>query len=221
MTTYGEVKRIVLELINQYSAAGETISPPYNNQSDYLHRIPNLLNLALMELRTAAKPRRAVYLLPMGEGEPLGTGTGWYTWPMPRECRRILSGGGKYLTGDGPKPVRRYQILGGDTLALPAGEGEYQGREILVEYERYPEQLPADPADEYELDEDPELIQAACFYAAAGLALTEDEYVSAVLRREYETRFNFLRPSVTAEYVKVADGTGGDFDGGGQSGGAV
>ena len=206
MTTYEEVKRVVLELINQYSIAGETISPAYNNQSDYIHRIPNLFNAGVMELRTAGRPRRAVYMLPSGEGEPVGTGTGWYSWTMPRECRRILSGGVKVMDSSGAVPVTQYQILGGNTLALPAGQDGFSGKQFLVEYERFPEQIPVDPADEYEIDEDPDIIQAACFYAAAGLVLMEDEFVYAALRNEYEGRLQRMSTNITMEYVDMDSG---------------
>ena len=47
---YARIKRTVLELLNQYSIAGEIISPAYNNQSDDMHRIPTFINHALLDI---------------------------------------------------------------------------------------------------------------------------------------------------------------------------
>ena len=38
--TYGELKNYVLQLLNQYSTAGTLTPPTYNNQADYLARLP-------------------------------------------------------------------------------------------------------------------------------------------------------------------------------------
>lgn len=54
--TYSEIKRNVLELIDRYSVAGEPVSLAYNNQSDYIQRIPNLINGALTQIHLRAHP---------------------------------------------------------------------------------------------------------------------------------------------------------------------
>ena len=204
MERYGGIKRAVLELVNQYSIAGETVSPAYNNQSDYLRRIPNLVNQALSEIRTAYRPRRAVWSLPPEEGEPIGSGV-WKVWTLPGDCRQLISGGIRAADGDGPRSIPAYRLLGDRKLALPAGRREYDGAAFLAEYEPYPEQLPEDPDDTWELDEEPEVVQAACYFAAAGLVLPEDEFSYAALRNEYESRLARLRPHVTAEMGQVLD----------------
>ena len=40
--TYGQLKADVLRLIHQYSIAGNKVATTYNNQQDYLNRIPSL-----------------------------------------------------------------------------------------------------------------------------------------------------------------------------------
>ena len=55
---YGEIKRFTLELIDRYSVAGETVSPAYNGQSDYIRRIPNLINSALAQIAPFEEPDR-------------------------------------------------------------------------------------------------------------------------------------------------------------------
>ena len=41
---YGDIKREVLSHINQYTMAGSEVAPSYNNQADYLNRIPVFFN---------------------------------------------------------------------------------------------------------------------------------------------------------------------------------
>ena len=65
---YADIKRAVLSHINQYTMAGSKVAPTYNNQADYLNRIPVLLNEALVNIRTLVKPIPVV--LPLENGEP-------------------------------------------------------------------------------------------------------------------------------------------------------
>ncbi|MBR3569281.1 MAG: hypothetical protein IKN96_00560 [Oscillibacter sp.] len=58
MIPYAEIKRFTLELIDRHSVAGETVSPAYNNQSDYIGRIPNLINAALTQIALTVSPAR-------------------------------------------------------------------------------------------------------------------------------------------------------------------
>ena len=44
--TYGQVRDHVLMLLNQYTIAGSAVEPSYNNQQDYLARIPALVSTA-------------------------------------------------------------------------------------------------------------------------------------------------------------------------------
>ena len=38
--TFEQVQNQVLKLLNQYSVAGALVAPAYNNQQDYLNRVP-------------------------------------------------------------------------------------------------------------------------------------------------------------------------------------
>ncbi len=199
--TYEEVRRMVLELANQYSIAGEPISPAYNNQSDDLHKIPSLLNQAIMDIRTGVKPLRSVCELGR-EDAP-----GWAE--LPEDFWRLVSGGVRKVDGGGaPRPCNRCQISGGRRIWLSPGH-------YLVEYERYPEQLPVNPADTYTLEEDPEVLQAAAFFAAAHLVRTDDAFSFAALQNEYERRLSRMVPRVTAEFLPVQDAYGAYEEGGG------
>lgn len=214
MTTYAEIKRSVLELINQHSIAGTAVPPAYNNQSDYIHRIPNLINQGLMDIRTAWNPKRLAVYLSREEGEYLHPGSRWMRWPLPPLCRRIISGGvmmlGSAAYNDAPVPFSDFRILdGGTTIALPAGEARCAGHDFIAEYEAYPEQLPVDPedpsvpADSYALAEDPDVVQTACLYAAAMLMMMEDSFTYAALRNEYDRRVRAMQPPLTAQYTDV------------------
>ena len=52
---YGQVRDQVLKLLNQYSVAGDKVDGSYNNQADYLLRIPELVNDAMTEIATTAR----------------------------------------------------------------------------------------------------------------------------------------------------------------------
>ena len=52
---YRELKNQVLKLLNQYTMAGAAVSDLYNNQMDYINRIPGLANDAMMEIATTVR----------------------------------------------------------------------------------------------------------------------------------------------------------------------
>ena len=54
--TYAQIRRFTLELINRQSVAGEAVSPAYNQQSDIISRIPNLINSALSQIALSLDP---------------------------------------------------------------------------------------------------------------------------------------------------------------------
>ena len=191
---YRNVKRAVLELIDQYSVAGEAVSPAYNNQADTLRRSPGLVNQALLDIRTGPCPERNVCRLEHGET----LSNGWKQHMLPGDFWRLCSGGVRKLSDNGLQSTNEYQLLGGRTLLTP--EGVY-----MVEYFRYPEQLPEAPSDEYECGESPEILRIACLYAAACLMRTEDEYAHRTLLQEYETRLSRLTPALAAEVQPVRD----------------
>ncbi|MBQ9492475.1 MAG: hypothetical protein IJR54_01905 [Oscillibacter sp.] len=191
---YRNIKRAVLELMDQYSIAGEPISPAYNHQSDTIRKIPGLVNQALLDIRTGPCPERGVCRLEHGET----LSNGWRQHTLPGDFWRLCSGGVRKLSDDGPELTNEYQLVGGRALLTP--EGAY-----MVEYYHYPEQLPDDPSDEYECGESPEAIRIACLYAAACLMRTEDEFAYTTLFHEYESRLSQLTPALVATVRPVRD----------------
>ena len=194
---YRNIKRAVLELMDQYSVAGETVSPAYNNQSDALRRIPGLINQAFLDIRTGPAPERGVCRLEHGQRLE----NGWREHTLPGDFWRLCSGGVRKITPDGLIPVNEYQLLGERTILTP--DGAY-----MAEYYHYPEQLPADPSDEYDCGETPDIIRIACLYAAACLMRNEDEFAYNTLWNEYESRLSRLTPALTAEVHTVRDAYG-------------
>ena len=191
---YRNIKRAVLELTDNYSVAGETVSPAYNNQSDALKKIPGLVNQALLDIRTGPAPERSVCRLEGGERLP----NGWRQHALPGDFWRLCSGGVRKLSGDGPQPTNEYRLLGERALLAP--EGVY-----MAEYYHYPEQLPDDPADDYECGETAEVLRIACLYAAACLMRSEDEFAYTTLFNEYESRLSRLTPAISAEIGATRD----------------
>ena len=196
---YGDIKREVLSHINQYTMAGSEVAPSYNNQADYLNRIPVMLNEALVNIRTLVKPSPVV--LPLTDGEPYG---GMVRHELPEDCWTIKTGGVSVIRDGQFRRTNQYRLQGRKYILVP-DDGSY-----TVEYYRYPVQLPLDNTltDDYEVEEDPEVIQTATYYASAYLVLQEDEFAYATLYNDYESRLSRISPGITAEVRPVEDSYG-------------
>ena len=157
-----------------------------------------------MDIRTGVLPERAVCQVGDSQSDADsqdGTNPGgvWIMHTLPGDFWRPRSGGVRKLDGQNrPAPFNQYQLIGKKSVLTPPGR-------YLIEYDRYPEQLPANPNDHYNLDEDPEVIQAACLYAAAMLAAREDETLYSALYNAYESRLTRMIPAPAAEVRIVQD----------------
>lgn len=203
---YAEIKREVLGHINQYSMAGTPVAASYNNQADYLSRIPLLINEGVLNVCTLVKPIPVVY--PLTEGEDYG---GMVRYELPEDFWTLRSGGVTVVRNGQFQRTNDYRLQGRKTILTPKGaEGTY-----TVEYYRYPNQLPIDGTltDDFELEEDREVIQTATYYASANLVMQEDEFAYASLYNDYESRLGRITPGVTMEVGPVADVYG--FENGG------
>ena len=194
--TYAEIKRAVLGLINQYSIAGATVVSSYNNQADYLLRIPSLVNSGLVNVRTLVKPDPMVLAL-TDSAEEYG---GLLRYSLPADFWALRSGGVSRVRDGRIESTNQYRLQGKQFVLVPD-----DGHIYSVEYYRYPAQLPADPKDNYELDEDPEVINAAIYYAAANLVMYDNEFAYASLYNDYESRLSRIGHHVTAEVRAVDD----------------
>lgn len=201
---YSEIKRNVLSLINQYTMAGQQVPDSYNNQADYLQKIPGLVNAALMNIRTTAKPGSVLHPLSGGEAY-----AGYIRYEMPENFRKLKTGGVHRLKGGLLEKTNTYRLMGGKTILLPKDDTA----EYFVEYYCFPEQLPLICKDDYDLREDPDVLQAAIFYAAAMLVMQEDEFTYATLFNEYESRLQRMSYSPEVEVQPTSDVYGFDLCG--------
>lgn len=195
---YSEIKRETLGHINQYSMGGSPVAASYNNQADYLLRIPVLINEGIMNIRTLVKPETVVVELTGGTqyGDMV-------RHELPPDMWALKTGGVSAVIDGRFKKTNQYRLLGKEAILVPQDGGHY-----LVEYHRYPNQLPLDSrslTDDFDLEEDREVIQTATYYAAANLVLMEDEHAYARLYNDYESRLGRISRGVAAEVAPVQD----------------
>lgn len=193
---YSEIKRETLGHINQYSVAGTPVAASYNNQADYLNRIPLLINEGLVNIRTFVKPEPVVY--PLTNGEGFGD---FIRYELPEDFWSMKTGGVSVVRNGRFEKTNEYRLMGKKYILIPqADEGSY-----MVEYYKYPESLPISPADNFDLEEDIEVIQTATYYAAAQLVMLEDEFAYSALYNDYESRLGRISRGITAEVAPVQD----------------
>lgn len=191
---YSELEAGVLRYLDQYSVAGEPTPHTYNRQADALGRIPQLINDGIRHIRMAVRP--LVAEMRLTDGQDCGS---YLRYRLPEEFRSLR---GIYsLVGGQLQNVRRYKLLGTRTLLLP----KEQGADYTLEYVRTPNTLPREPKADFSLQEEPEVLQAACLYAAALLALQEDEFAYSALMANFERHLGALRPQVHGETDTVSD----------------
>ena len=88
--TYGEARDKTLQLINSYSLGGRVIESSYNEQQDYLNRIPGLLNDAMMFIAMNIRPIQAQESLDYKYAERVG---GMYRFDLPTDFYEIDTAG--------------------------------------------------------------------------------------------------------------------------------
>ena len=196
--TYGQLKKDVLSLINQYSIAGRVIEPTYNNQADYLIRIPEFVNDAQVLIATTAKPIPAAVKLCDLDREPVG---GSFLYTMPPNFQRFRTPTILDLSSD---PVRRIPIEGYlmDSQFLLGGADPHN---CIAEYYRYPCLLSESPSDDDRLDNTEDVQRIIPYYVAAHLVMYDDSYAHSSLHNEFETRLSRLSRGMVTTLESVED----------------
>jgi len=195
---YGQVRDQVLKLLNQHTVAGVPVLDSYNNQADYLQRIPALVNDAMLEISTTARKIPATLNLAQLRSEDLGRQV---LFVLPDNFYQFVSGSVVKTTDGRALHSNEYTLHGRRYLIVPKEEaGDY-----TVSYYRYPMLLSETPADGDELDNAPETHQAAAFYAAAHLAIHDDAFLYQALYNKYEDKLAKMGPGVSVETAPVAD----------------
>lgn len=202
---YRMIRQQVLQLLNQHTISGSPIPAVYNNQQDYLNKIPSLCNDAMMEIATTV--RKLPAMLVLSEGEEMGD---LLRYELPEDFYQFASGDTLQTLEGKVLHSNRYLLHGTTFLLIPKEEA---GTYTFVYY-RYPRLLSEDPADETELDGDPETHYAIPFYIASLLAAHDDPYLCTLLMNKYEDKLRKMMPKLSAEVHAVRDvytgTTGGD-----------
>lgn len=196
---YGQIRDRALQLIDQYSVAGQTVALSYNNQADYVKKIPGLINDALELLFTGYRKIRATAALPTLGRVKFGENTAYI---LPDDCWQMSSAG--MVTFDGPGGLvrwHRYHMIEEKTFVLD-GEAPHP---LIVEYYRYPRLLGDSPKDTDNLDGPVEMQTIIPYYVAAHLVVLDNSYAYTALYNEFESRAQRLIELPQAEFGAVED----------------
>jgi len=215
--TYGELKKLVMQLIFSESIAGTEIRETYNNQADYLRMIPGLANDGMMYIATTVKKIPELVPLTTLNYEEMGK---FRLYTLPEDFWRMHNGGIIW-----PKPIgggqtayerfHWYKMYANNRLLVPANVPNLD--EMMVEYYRYPHQIPDIPddapdkkaqeqeRDSMELDNTPDTHAALPYYIAAQLVMYDDPFRYSALWNAFETRLGRITEPVTTEYSLVDD----------------
>ena len=188
----------VLQLLNQYSVAGSRVEESYNNQADYLAKIPRLLDDAQVYVATGTGKIRTLTEMASLTKKKMGA---WVLYELPADCWQVCSGG--LIRTDGPQLHRysRYRLLGDNGIAVPK---ELDG-ELMLEYFRYPALLGEDPAESAALDNTVEAQMALPYYTAAHLVMQDDAFAYSALMNEFEAKLARMGERRQAEITTVED----------------
>nr|DAV27840.1 MAG TPA: hypothetical protein [Caudoviricetes sp.] len=197
--TYGWARDYALELIHQYSIMGTEIQLSYNNQADYVRRIPKLVDDAQHYIATTKRKIRQI--MPLDQLDYVDRGD-WREYRLPWNCWQVSSAG--LIRYNGPRLQRfhRYHLLGGDRLALPLS---MVGEPLSLEYYRLPSRIGDDPPDGAELDNSVDAQQAVPFYVAAHLVMLDNSFAYQALYNEFSDKLSLLGEQPQAEPEVVED----------------
>jgi hypothetical protein len=202
--TYKQVKNQVLKLLNQYTVAGNSVAESYNNQADYIKRIPSLINDAMMEISTTArKIEEVLELTPESAAEVTDQE---YRFAMPSNFFQFKSGDNFIHFRDREYRHRVYVYRGQNYITLPKTLVE-ECSPLLIYY-RYPNLLDETGAEIVPgtvLDNAPEVHRAIPYYVAGTLALHDDAFLASTLMNAYEDKLAKMEPQIVVEAAPVQD----------------
>jgi hypothetical protein len=210
--TYGEIRDASLMLIGQYTIAGTEYLPSYNNQQDYLLKIPFLVNDCLIYIATSVRRLPSHVVLNPEDGEDYGN---WRRYVLPDDLLEIRSGGLFIPDADkrcGESSIfTRYKVQDPDHILIP----KYVEKPLILDYFRKPTTLPITgglPADDTVIDAPIDVCMAVPYYVAAHLVQEDDPFRYSSLYNEFENKMARMTPAPYTEIQEVYDVYGG-FDG--------
>ena len=199
---YGQARDLILKLLNQYTVAGEEYAVTYNNQQDYLNRIPALLNDAMMEIATTMKKIPATMNLNDLVCEERGH---TLRFELPTDFYQFESGDTVRTKNGFTFHTNWYAQQGKRFLIIPKAEKPKDQSEYEITYYRYPTLLPEKPADSVPLDNDPETHTAAAYYAASFLVADDSAFLASMFMNKYEDKLAKMSRGISAEVHPTAD----------------
>lgn len=195
---YGELRDSALKLINQYTIAGQKIPLVYNNQQDYLLRIPSLVNEAQVYIASGPRRIREMVQLDRNEAEYINH---MYRFALPEDRMEIKPGGLFVMRDHHVDYVTEYICQGEDYILVP----DWVKGDIYLEYYRQPKLLPMEPEDDAPLDNTLNAQMCLPYYVAAHLVLQDDAYIFSVLNNEWLQKVSMLEEPIHAHQGHVAD----------------
>lgn len=205
--TFAQARDMALNLIHQESIAGTVIPGSYNNQQDYLNKIPGLINAAQVDIATTTKPIPAECFL----GDLVcECAHGWWLYTLPSDLWQRRGSGLLVPTPPGPGPHfnKGYtrvnfplRMVGNEQLMLP----KQLPPDTILEYYRYPIPLKDKPEDGDLLDNVPEAQMAVPYYVAAYTVIYDDAFLYASLKNEYEAKKASMHDLVRTEVDPIMD----------------
>lgn len=200
---YGQLRNFSLQLIDRYSIAGAVIAGSYNNQQDYINRIPALVNDGLIYISSSVRRIPAQKLIDPAQGERYGE---YLRFLLPEDCLMVRPGGMlRPLSKDGHRCVN-YFLQEPDMLLVSRELKE----PVVLEYYRRPQLLPEKPADEQGIDAGIDVQMALAYYTAAHLVMQDDAFAYASLYNEFENKLARLIVQPQTEIAPIFDSYGMD-----------
>lgn len=196
--TYKEVREQVLRLLNQYKRAGDPVSDVYNNQSDYIDKIPNLINDAVLEIATTARKIPELLDLDTLPYEDLGN---LLRFSLPDDFFQFKSGDTVVAEDGKIVHTNQYHMLGQRYLIVPKEEA----KDCRIVYYRYPHLPDGKPDDAAVLDNATETHYAVPFYVAALLVAYDDPFLCSLFMNKYTDKLEKMLPELTAEIRPAMD----------------
>lgn len=210
---YGQVRDAALKLMNQYSLAGTEIEGTYNNQADYLRRIPDLVDDALWVISSG--PRRIqeykeLHLVPKENYR-----MGMPTYKLPEDLFDIVPGGLLVTENPHEQPSLDSGYMRPDEhhIIFPERGKHFHGRVFLLYY-RKPRSIRdckngaecpitggtcncedgdyGQPPDCAVLDNQDDTHRPIPYFVAAHLLMQEDAFAYASLYNEWQTLLGSL-----------------------------
>lgn len=196
--TYKQVKDLTLQHIMQFSVAGSEVPAVYNNQQDYLARIPGLVNDAVMEIATTVRKIPEFLDLSSAEKEEFGNQV---RVTLPDDFYQFMSGSVMRTKRGNLVHTNAFHIQGKNYMLLPKDELE----NYHIIYYRYPKLLAENPAADDEIDNVPETHNAIPYYVGAMLVSYDDAFLCSLLMNAYNDRLQKMYPDIAAEVHPTDD----------------